>query len=199
MDIDPMAALEEKEEANEIEKAKDSTLNTWVAITVALLATFTGICKIKDDNICQSMQQAQADKLDHWSFYQARNIREEINQVALSELQATAGSNPTAEQTAAIKRYQERVAEQSAKKAELKQQADDDQATYDALNYRDDQFDLSDASVALAISLLAVTALTHKRWLFWLAMVPTCCGFLMGIAGLVGLKIHPDALTKLLS
>jgi ribosomal protein S13 len=199
MDIDPMAALEEKEEANEVQKTKDSNLNTWVAITVALLATFTGICKIKDDNICQAMQQAQADKLDHWSFYQARNIREEIDQAALSEMQFSAGANPSPEQAAAIKRYETRVAGQAEKKAELKQQADGDQSTYDALNYRDDQFDLSDAAVALAIALLAVTALTHKRWLFWLAMAPTFCGFLMGIAGLVGLKIHPDALTKLLS
>ena len=33
-------------------------LNQCVAITVALLATFMGICKVKDDNIVQSMQQA---------------------------------------------------------------------------------------------------------------------------------------------
>ena len=194
-----MSALEDKEEAAENQKTENANLNTWVAITVALLATFTGICKVKDDNICQAMQQAQADKLDHWSFYQARNIREEIDQAALTELQLNAGNSPTPAQTAAIQRFQARVAEQSAKKTDLQQQAEQDQAAYDALNYRDDQFDLSDASVALAISLLAITALTHKRWLFWLAMAPTFCGFLMGIAGLAGLKIHPDALTKLLS
>ena len=58
------------------ERTRGST--RWVAITVALLATFMGICKVKDDNIVQAMQQAQADKIDHWSFYQARNIRQEI-------------------------------------------------------------------------------------------------------------------------
>ena len=49
-----------------------------VALTVALLATFTGICKVKDDNIVQAMQQAEADRVDHWNFYQARNIRKEV-------------------------------------------------------------------------------------------------------------------------
>jgi len=191
-----MPALAEEDEA---QAAANSTLNTWVAITVAMLATFTGICKVKDDNICQAMQQAQADRLDHWSFYQARNIREEVESATLAGMQLSAGANPSPEQSAAIKRYEGKVADQAAKKAELKDQATADQATYDALNYRDDQFDLSDASVALAISLLAITALTHKRWLFWLAMVPTICGFVMGIAGLAGLKIHPDALTQLLS
>ena len=199
MDIDPMPALDENEDAEENQKNAHSILNTWVAITVALLATFTGICKVKDDNICQAMQQAQADKLDHWSFYQARNIREDIDQAALTELQISAGANPSPEQSAAIQRYEARISDQAAKKAELKQQADQDQANYDALNYRDDQFDLSDASVALAISLLAITALTHKRWLFMIAMFPTFCGFLLGLSGLIGWKIHPDALTSLLS
>ncbi|MEP6574006.1 MAG: DUF4337 family protein, partial [Gemmatimonadota bacterium] len=78
-------------------------------------------------------------------------------------------------------------------------QAAQDQTDYDALNYRDDQFDLSDALIALAISMLALTALTHKRWLFWIAMIPTFFGILMGLAGLLGWKIHPDAITRLLS
>lgn len=197
MDIDPMAALEETDDENQ--KTANSKLNTWVAITVALLATFIGICKVKDDNICQGMQQAQADKLDHWSFYQARNIREEIDEAALAQMKLAAGITPSPESTAAIQRYEKKAADQSAKKEELKQQATADQTNYDALNYRDDQFDLSDTLVALAISLLAVTALTRKHWLFWVAMVPTAFGVIMGLAGLLGWHIHPDALMKLLS
>ena len=77
--------------------------------------------------------------------------------------------------------------------------AEADQRTYDALNYRDDQFDLSDALLALAISLLAVTALTHKRWLYWLALLPIAGGVVMGLAGLLGWHIHPDAFARLLS
>lgn len=199
MEIDPMESVENAAETDEKQNASNSNLNSRVAITVSLLATFIGICKVKDDNICQAMQQAQADKLDHWSFYQARNIREDIDQSTLTEIQLTAGPNPAPEWAAAIKRYEERNADQASKKDELKTQAAADQATYDALNYRDDQFDLSDASLALAISLLAVTALTHKRWLFWIAMVPTTYGVIMGLAGLLGWLIHPDALMKLLS
>ena len=74
-----------------------------------------------------------------------------------------------------------------------------DQKKYDDLNYRDDQFDLSDALLAIAIAMLAVTSLTNKRWLFIAALVPTLFGVIMGIAGLVGWQIHPDALIRLLS
>lgn len=197
MDIDPMAAVEENDDENQ--KSSNSRLNNWVAITVAMLATFIGICKVKDDNICQGMQQAQADRLDHWSFYQARNIREEIDEATLAQMKLAAAVTPSAESTAAIQRYEKKATDQSAKKDELKQQAEADQANYDALNYRDDQFDLSDTLVALAISMLAVTALTRKHWLFWVAMVPTAFGIIMGLAGLMGWHIHPDALVKLLS
>lgn len=63
----------------------------------------------------------------------------------------------------------------------------------------DDQFDLSDTLVALAISMLALTALTHKKWLYWLARVPTAFGVLMGLAGLFGWHLHSDTLARLLS
>ena len=98
-----------------------------------------------------------------------------------------------------MRSYEALVAEQAKKKDELQQQANQDQKTYDALNYRDDQFDLSDALIALAISLLALTALTHKNWLYWLALVATVGGVVMGLAGLLGWHLHPDALARLLS
>ena len=61
-----------KEVIEAAQSARSKRLNAVVAITVAPLATFMGICKVKDDNIVQAMQQAQADKLDHWSYYHQR-------------------------------------------------------------------------------------------------------------------------------
>ena len=203
MDIDPLESATTAAESEAGERGAASRLGSWVAITVALLATFLGICKVKDDNIVQEMQQAQADKLDHWAFYQARNLREEVAKATLVQLKLAALGAPAAELQAnyreAITTYEKLVAEQGHKKDELRQQAEQDQKTYDALNYHDDQFDLSDTLVALAISMLALTALTHKRWLYWLALVPTTLGMLMGLAGLLGWRLHSDLLARLLS
>jgi hypothetical protein len=112
--------------------AKARRLNTWVAITVALLATFMGICKVRDDNLVQAMQQAQADKIDHWSFYQARNIRQEIAQAAEDQLELVTAGQP--EQTRAraeplIARYKALIADQKLKKDSLRVQAEADQKT----------------------------------------------------------------------
>jgi hypothetical protein len=203
MDVDPMkSAADAAEDTNSSRDRERSRLNTRVAITVALLATFLGVCKVKDDNIVQAMQQAQADKLDHWSFYQARNIRQEVAAAAVTQLKLAAAGASAAQQDAyraAIASYDAVVADQAAKKEELRLQAEADQKMYDALNYRDDQFDLSDALIALAISLLALTALTHKPWLYYLALVATVGGVVMGLAGLLAWHLHPDALARLLS
>ena len=203
MDLDPMDSASAGDESTTASHDRATArLTTHVAITVALLATFLGVCKVKDDNIVQAMEEAQADKLDHWAFYQARNLREELAKATATQLRLAAASAPgghEAEYREAIASYERLAADQAQKKEELRAQAERDQKTYNALNYRDDQFDLSDALLALAISLLAMTALTHKRWLFWLALVPTGFGVVMGLAGLLGWHLHPDALARLLS
>jgi hypothetical protein len=202
MDIDPKDVIETARAATEQREQRAARLNAAVAITVAVLATFMGICKVKDDNIVQGMQQAQADKLDHWAFYQARNLRQEVAEATATQLELARAGAPATQATAydaAITKYRMLAQEQATKKNELKAQAEQDQATYDALNYRDDQFDLSDALIAIAIAMLAVTALTRLWALYWAALLPTAFGVIMGVAGLTGLHIHPDVLVKLLS
>ena len=201
MDIDPMSAVESTEQAGAKDRAS-ARLNMLVAITVAILATFMGICKVKDDNIVQSMQQAQANKIDHWAFYQARNIREEIAKSSVVQIKLAMIGRSAEEKTAyaeALQSYEAIVLEQARKKDELKQQADQDQKDYDAANFHDDQFDLSDALIAIAIALLAVTALTHQRWLYFAALIPTVAGVVMGLSGLLEWSFHPTGLIKLLS
>jgi hypothetical protein len=202
MEIDPLESAGHHEEDHGTKDPRAMRLTSLVAITVALLVTFLGICKVKNDNIVLGMQQAQADKIDHWSFYQARNIREEIAKSTATQLTLAAAAAPAAQQAAyneAIATYRKLEAEQAQKKEQLRVQAEQDQQTYEALNYRHDQFDLNDALLALAISLLAMTALTQKRWLYWVALVPIVGGFLMGLAGLLGWHLRPDALARLLS
>lgn len=201
MDID-VQELVKPGEPHPSGERKSALPNTCVAVTVALLATFMGVCKVKDDNIVQAMQQAQADKLDHWSFYQARNIRQDLAEATIVQLRLAKAGRPTVEVAGyeeAITRFEAKAAGEAQKKQELKSQAEQDQRTYDRLNYRDDQFDLSDAALAIAIALLAVTALTQLWWMYWAAAVPISFGVLMGLSGLLGWAVHPDALTRLLT
>lgn len=203
MELDPLNPPGSEDlSARASSDARARVLNTWVAITVALLATFMGICKVKDDNLVQAMQQAQADKLDHWAFYQARNIRQEVAQATVDQLlaiSATQSADARSRLAPVVARYQALVTDQKIKKDSLRVQAQADQQMYDSLNYRDDQFDLADSLTAIAISLLALTSLTQKRWLFVIAMAATILGIVMGAAALGGWHLHPDSITHMLS
>jgi hypothetical protein len=204
MAIDPLDSVETDENQPDRGKALDqeqrkSRLNTAVAIAVALLATFIGLCKVKDDNIVQGMQQAQANRIDDWALYQARNLRAEIAKATAAQLQLQLLSQPATNRVAyqkQIEAYQTLATKEDQKKAQQKTIAETDQQTYDQLNFHDDQFDLSDAALSLAISLLAITALSQKRWLFGIAMIPTVFGVVMGLTGLLSWNLHPDALIK---
>src|SRR5919206_5368568 len=105
MEINPLDQVEAADESPA--EARRSRLNTRVAVTVALLATFTGVCKVKDDNIVQAMQQAQSDRVDHWSYYQAKNVREEVARAAADELRAESLARPAdaAEVRLVVQRY----------------------------------------------------------------------------------------------
>ncbi|MEO5882107.1 MAG: DUF4337 domain-containing protein [Caldimonas sp.] len=197
LDIDPVETAQELREDSDSDKS-NARLNGFVAVTVAILATFLGLCNIKDDNIVQAMDLAQAEKIDQWNFYQARNIREEVMLASIEELKlARLGHTEpavVAAYDATIARYSEMARSQNIKKEEQKKLAQDAEATYTKLNYKDDQFDLAEAAIAIAIALLAITALTHVWWLFWLAMIPSVFGCAIGLAGLLGLPFHPDFL-----
>ncbi len=192
-----------KSNAPKEQKPKKSQLNNYVAITVVLFVTFMGICKVKSDNVVQAMQKAQADRIDTWSFYQARNIRAEVAKSTIAQLQlqslATQQPKVRAEYEKEIAKYSEISNKQDKEKEKLQQKAQDAEKLYEQLNVHDDQFDLSEAAFALAIAMLAMTSLTQKKWLYGAAMVPAAFGLFMGLAGLLNWDYHPDAMTKLLS
>ena len=78
MDLDPMESASADESTTASHDRATARLTTHVAITVALLATFLGVCKVKDDNIVQAMLQAKSDAVDTWGEYQAKRIKHHI-------------------------------------------------------------------------------------------------------------------------
>ena len=69
---------------------------------------------------------------------------------------------------------------------------------YDALNVHDDQFDMAEALLSVAIALFGITALTRKAWLLVLALGFAACGTALGLGGFLGWNLHPDWLASLL-
>lgn len=177
-------------------------LNNWVAVSVALVSVFMAITQVKDDNIVQAMLQSKSDAVDSWNEYQSKKLKHHMAELGLNQVQALqvlAPGKGVAELAAQQKQYRETISRYQVEEGELKKKAKAHEKEYDDLNYRDDQFDLSDAALSICLGMLAVTALTNKRKLFYLSWLFAGFGVVIGLAGLMGLHLHPDILTKLLT
>jgi hypothetical protein len=190
--------------AEAVEKAKEShdNLNNVIAVLVALLATFMALCNIKDGNIVQAMSQEQAKAVDQWAYYQAKGMKQNLAESVLDQLQlrkAEGGGAALPLIDKEIATYTQQVKKYDKEKADIRKEAEGAQTEYDRLNVHDDQFDMSEATISIAIALLGVSALTRKKWLVGLAILFAAFGVLMGLAGFFSWGIHPDAFAKFLS
>jgi hypothetical protein len=180
-------------------------LNTTVALMVAVSASFVALCNVKDGNIVQAMAQAQANSVDAWSYYQAKSTKQNIAEGIIDEVTLQRDTTPglSAETRGILDRkiaeYASKAKQYDAEKAKIKQSAEDFQRDYDRLNFRDDQFDMAEASLSLSIALMGVTALTQKRWLLAIGVIFAGFGLALGVSGFLGYNIHPNFIAKLLS
>jgi chromosome segregation ATPase len=169
-----------------------SRLDSAIAICVAVVATFMAISNIKDGNIVQAMAQKQAKSVSTWSQYQAKSTKQNLAQ-STKELAGLQHAAPDV-----LTHYDTEIARYEKEKEEIKAQAEGLEKDYDDLNVHDDQFDMAEACMTVAIALFGVTALTRKRWLFWFAFGLASMGVVLGLAGFIGWSFHPDWLAKLL-
>jgi hypothetical protein len=186
-----------------VERGAESRFNSIIALLVAIAATFMALCNVKDGNIVQAMQQAQSNGVDQWSYYQAKGMKLNLAESVLDQLTLQRAIltdpkfAPMIDQK--IASYQSQVKKYEKEKADIRKKAEDYQKEYDGLNVHDDQFDMSDACLSVAIALFGVTALTKKWWLLGLASLFMLFGVIFGLAGFFGWGIHPDFLAKFLS
>jgi type IV secretory pathway VirB3-like protein len=178
-------------------------LQWWIAAILCLiLAAFMAVTKVKDDNICQVMVKVKSEEVNAWSYYQSKSVKQnlaELGRAQLAGLSRTTSGDARAQIDAHVARYDAEIARYETEKADIKFKAEQHEKIYNGLNFRDDQFDLSDATLSISMAMLAVTALTGKRWLLLTSWAVGGFGALLGIAGLTGLNLHPGWLIKLLS
>src|SRR5437588_12960590 len=74
--------------------------NNWIAVSVAILAAFMAVTKVKDDNIVQAMLQAKSDAVDTWNEYQSKRIKHHL--LELGQDQATAMRSNASQQSAMV-------------------------------------------------------------------------------------------------
>lgn len=176
-------------------ETSDKRLNRMVATTVVALSVLMAVGKIKDDNIVQAMQADQASKIDLWNEYQATKLKRHARDIEAALLRQIGNGGAPAAAAAATAESRRYAGEASA----LRTQAKAVESDYDTQGRRDDQFDLSDGFLSIAIAVAAIAALVESTGVLIVAWVAAGLGLLFLVAGFAELPIHPDFLVNFLT
>jgi hypothetical protein len=182
----------------------EDRFNGRIALFVALAASFMALCNVKDGNVVQAMQQSQARAVDQWAYYQSKSSKQHTAENAsaimnvLLEMDSTLKPEVRARVLARVAALDAAALKEQKEKERIKGEAEQAGRDYDALNLHDDQFDLAEAALSVAVALAGITALTRKRWLFRVALAFGGIGFLYGLAGFLHWNLHSNLMAKLL-
>jgi len=176
--------------------------NNTIAIIVALISAFLAVSKIKDDNVVQAIQRAQALTVDSWNQYQAKRMRQfelDLEVQRAGALIRDGVLKDTAENRALMDGWRKEIERYKTELKELSDTANGHEADFKRHNETDDLFDFSESFLTLALALLAVAALTRIGWLLGLAAGADIVGFIFGMAGFLRWGIiRPEWLSMLL-
>jgi hypothetical protein len=179
-------------EGVDVPETSDRTLNRMVGATVVALSVLLTIGNIKDGNIVQNMQADQASKIDLWDQYQATKVKAHLSEDTAMMLTALDKIPESAAATKTAARYR-------SESRGLQDQARSAETDYDVQGRRDDQFDLAEGFMSIALAVSGISALTESRKLLIIGWIAAGFGLLFLIAGFLELPIHPDVLVAFLT
>lgn len=165
----------------EIEKEGGALLRT-IAVTTAIFAALAAVASLKAGGSANEAlalkteaTRLQAEASDKWAYYQAKNLKSAVNEVARTIYVALDKPAP-AELAKAQEKYAEDQRKASEEAKELEKQRDEKGEQADHLMHHHHFFAQSVALLQVAIALGAVAALTHKR-VVWVGSI------LLGLGG----------------
>lgn len=192
---DLIAEIHEERAENEAAE----TFRNRAALLIALLAAVLAVGGLGGGNATDDMIGNNIKASDTWAFYQAKNVRQTMYEVEAEKLKAqlAAGTVAPAERPSAearLKDYETTIARYDSEpdpndpsrgegKKELSAQAKAYEAAFEEASARDNNFDLAEVALQLALVLGSVAILAVNRWILGLSLALGVVGSLLTLNG----------------
>jgi len=175
--------------------AADANFRKYTGIYLGIIAMLLAITALGGAHATKTIVNANIQASDTYGFYQARNIRQTVYQIAAEGLEADLVAQPSMPEAARAKieqmakRYRERVDRYESDpstgdgKKELLAKAQALEARRDQAAERDPNFDFAEALFQIAIVLGSVSIVAASRPLVHLSGILAIAGALLMING----------------
>lgn len=157
-----------------------------VGLTIAILAVLLAVVSSLGNQEDNEKIVSEVKSSNHYAWYQAKRIREAMNDLAMEQMQlGLLSGNATQEQKdkvgALSKRYSEKNKEYKVENADIQKKAGDFMKQGELSGKKGDRFDLAEVFLQIAVVLCSVTLLTDLRLFFRIGVVVSIIGVAIGI------------------
>jgi hypothetical protein len=203
---DLIAELHEEKAEHE----KDDRFRNRAALLIAFLAAVLAVGGLGGGNATDDLIGSNIRASDTWAFFQAKNMRQTVYEIAAEEIETTLAVPGLAPQVqerlntrlsayrATIQRYEDEADPEAPNdplrgegKMQLRAQAQAFEAAREQAAARDDSFDLAEVALQLALVLGSVAILAVNRAILILSTVLGAIGALLTLNGFLLLFTLP--------
>jgi hypothetical protein len=200
MDSNDAAELIAELKEDRAEHASDERFNRRAALLIAVMAAVLAIGGLGGGNATDDMVLNTIRASDTWAFYQAKNVRQTMYELQVDELESRSAPDAAriADYQATIARYDDEPDPDAPDdplagegKKQLMAQARAFEAARDTAIAQDNNFDLAEVALQLALVLGSVAILATNRTTLTVSAVLGAVGALLTLNGFLLLFVLP--------
>ncbi|MEZ5843502.1 MAG: DUF4337 domain-containing protein [Hyphomicrobiaceae bacterium] len=190
-----MAVLDDSSATSGREDGKSKVREKWIGVYIGLLAVVLAVCAMGGGNAQKDAARANLDATNTWAFFQAKNARRTMFQVAADDLELQLKANPAtpADARAAIEKkiaeYRRLISIYTSDKQrnegldELWEKAKSLEKERDLAAARDPYFDWAQALLQIAIVIASIALITGGNPMLLLSIGLGLLGSLLTLNG----------------
>ena len=164
------------------EKEQREAWTKYVSLTVVIIAVIAAVASQWGGKYSGRAQMSQAQASDQWSFYQAKSIKQHLDETTLAQLPRSGNPNDP-ELAGPMKKLRDDLARYDKEKAEIKAKAEGLEKVRDDAGRRSGKMGLAISYLTVAIATASICTVTKKKPLWFVAMILSVAGVVqMGLA-----------------
>jgi uncharacterized membrane protein YoaK (UPF0700 family) len=152
------------------EKEQREACTKYVSLTIVIIAVIAAVASQWSGKYSGRTQMSQAQASDQWAFYQAKSIKQHLDEVTLAQLTRGGNTNdPALAKT--IQKLSSDLARYDKEKADIKAKAEALEKERDDANRHSGKMGVAISYFTVAIATASICTVTKKKPLWFVAMI----------------------------